>query len=428
MVYMMFGTSILYSYRVNMSPSIWTTSIIIVLIYICIAIGFIPRLRSNRTTIAVIGVGLLLVFRQITFSQIGGFLDLGTIILLFSMMVINANLRLAGFFKVTGAALLHLTRKPRVFLAIEILIVGLLSALFLNDTICLIMTPFILEIVIAIDRNPIPYLIALATAANIGSVATLTGNPQNMIIGVASGISYTHFSAALIPIALLSLCVIWCVLVLIYRQEFNKKNYFKILPTQTIRIYKPLLIKTSIVIVALLIAFIIGVPVALAAFIAACVLLLTGRVKPENIFASFDWELLVFFSALFIITGTLETNGVSQKLMAVTTISGHESVLNLTLITSVLSNLVSNVPAVLLLKPLVLAMAKPVAGWLTLAAASTLAGNFTLLGSVANLIVVESAKKRRINLGFWEYTRSGMIITLITLTISTIWLSFFVWK
>lgn len=411
-----------------MTHSIWITSAIILLTYLGIAIGFIPRFQSNRTTIAVIGVGLLLVFKQISFNQIGGFLDLGTIILLFSMMVINANLRLAGFFKLTGAALLHLTRKPRVFLAIEILIVGVLSALFLNDTICLMLTPFLLELVVAIDRNPIPYLIALATASNIGSVATLTGNPQNMIIGMASGISYLHFAGSLIPIAALGLLVIWCVIVLFYKKEFQSKNYFKILPTQTIRVYKPLLIKTLVVTSALLIAFLAGVPVALAAFLAACILLLIGRVKPEKIFASFDWELLVFFSALFIITGTLEANGVSQKLLSATNISGRETVFNLTLITATLSNLVSNVPAVLLLKPLVSAMAKPIAGWLTLAAASTLAGNFTLLGSVANLIVVESAKKRRVTLGFWEYTRSGIIITLITLIISTVWLSLFVWR
>ena len=411
-----------------MQPSIWITSAIILITYVGIAIGYIPRFQLNRITITVVGVGLLLLFGQINFNQIINFIDMDTIVLLFSMMVINANLRLAGFFKLTGVALLHLTRKPRVFLAIEILLVGILSAFFLNDTICLMLTPFLLDLLLVIDRNPIPYLIALATAANIGSVATLTGNPQNMIIGVASKIGYTQFAGALLPVALLGLGVIWCVLVLTYRQEFATRNYFKIIPTQTLRYHKPLLLKTLIVTAGMLLAFLLGVPVALAAFLAACVLLVTRRVKPEKIFAAFDWEILVFFSALFILTGSLDANGVTQVLLTKVNPGGQVNAVNLSLITALLSNLVSNVPAVMLLKPLVLSMAQQTAGWLTLAAASTLAGNFTLLGSVANLIVAESAKKRRVTLGFWEYTRSGLVITLISLAISIFWLSLTAWK
>lgn len=410
------------------APNTWLTLIVVLLTYIGIAVGFIPRFQLNRTTIAVVGAGILLVFNQIDFVQLPKFIDFDTIILLFSMMLINANLRLSGFFKLTGAFLLHLTRKPRVFLAIEILLVGVLSALFLNDTICLMMTPFLLELLIGMERNPIPYLIALAAASNIGSVATLTGNPQNMIIGSASGISYLDFTASLAPIALLGLGVIWVVLVVLYQKEFHPKNYFKIATPQTIRYHKPLLLKTLAVTLALLIAFLIGVKVALAAFIAACVLLVTRRVKPEKIFSFFDWEILVFFSALFILTGSLEANGVTEKMMSLIHLAGRENPLNLSLITAGLSNLVSNVPAVLLLKPLITSMSAQNAGWLTLAAASTLAGNFTLLGSVANLIVAESAKKSRVNLTFWEYTRAGIIITLVTLAISVAWITLFVWK
>ncbi len=410
-----------------LSPTTWITLVIVFLTYIGIAIGFIPRLQLNRTTIAVVGVGLLLVFQQIQFPQLIQFIDLDTIILLFSMMVINANLRLSGFFRLTGAFLLHMTRKPRIFLAIEIVLVGVLSALFLNDTICLMLTPFLLELLLAMERNPIPYLIALATAANIGSVATLTGNPQNMIIGIASNISYLKFTGSLAPIAILSLAVIWIVMILFYRSEFHPKNFFKIAQPQTIRYHKPLMLKTLAITAGLLAAFLLGAPVALAAFLAACVLLITRRVKPDKIFASFDWEILVFFSALFIITGSLETNGVTQKLMTLVNISGRENPLNLSLISAGLSNLVSNVPAVLLLKPLVSSISAQTAGWLTLAASSTLAGNLTLLGSVANLIVAESAKKMHVNLTFWEYTRTGIIITLITLAISTVWISLFLW-
>jgi len=406
----------------------WVTLVIVLLVYIGLAIGFIPKMQANRTTITLIGVGLLLVLKQINIQQIGGFLDLDTLILLFSMMVINANLRLSGFFKLAGATLLRLTRKPRVFLMIEILLVGVLSALFLNDTICIMFTPFLLDLLLAINRNPIPYLIALATASNIGSVATLTGNPQNMIIGVASGIRYIDFSAALAPVALLCLGVIWVVLVLFYKKEFARDNFFQIPPTREIRYYKPLLIKTLIVTAGLLIAFLIGVPIALAALIAAVILLFTRRVKPEKIFSSIDWEILVFFAGLFIVTGSLETNGGTRKLGELVNSAGNINVLNLSIGTTILSNLVSNVPAVLLLKPLMSQLINPTAGWLTLAASSTLAGNLTLLGSVANLIVAESARRRKVMLSFWEYTKVGAIITGITLVISISWIAIFIWK
>ncbi len=406
----------------------WVTIIIASLVYIGLAIGFVPKFQSNRTTITLLGVGLLLVFRQLQFRQIGSLLDLDTLILLFSMMVINSNLRLSGFFRLAGALLLRLTRKPRVFLIIEILLVGILSALFLNDTICIMFTPFLLDLLLAINRNPIPYLIALATAANIGSVATLTGNPQNMIIGVASKISYFDFTVALAPIAILCLGVIWVIITLFYKKEFAKNNFFSIPPTREIRYYKPLLIKTLVVTVGLLIAFILEVPTALASLVAACILLITRRVKPEKIFSSIDWEILVFFSALFIVTGTMEINGITDKLGEMVQNAGEINSFNLSVLTTILSNIVSNVPAVLLLKPIITQMTNQTAGWLTLAVSSTLAGNLTLLGSVANLIVAESAKRRRVHISFWEYTKIGVIITFITLLLSIAWISIFIWN
>jgi Na+/H+ antiporter NhaD/arsenite permease-like protein len=402
--------------------SLWITLIIVLLTYVGIALGFLPGLRTNRATIALIGVGFLLLFRQISLKNIPGFLDIDTLMLLLSMMIINANLRLSGFFRLISTKMLRLTRSPRVFLAIEVLFVGIMSALFLNDTICVIFTPFLLELLLSIDRNPIPYLIALATAANIGSTATITGNPQNMIIGVASGISYTSFFTRLAPIALFSLVFVWLIVVILYPREFHRQNYFAIPPTQTIPLYRPLMIKSALVVAGMLIAFLLGAPVALASFLAACVLLITRRVKPEKIFSEIDWGLLVFFSGLFILTGALEQNGVSAWLMQLLHFSGKENVASLSAVTVIMSNLVSNVPAVLLLKPLIVKMADPMAGWLTLAAASTLAGNLTLLGSVANLIVAESAKQRSVTLSFWEYTRAGFLITLLSLAISTIWL------
>jgi len=411
----------------NLSHNLIITVAVVFITYIGIAFGFVPKLKVNRTTIALIGVGLLLLLDQIDFSEIGQSLDFNTLVLLFSMMVINANLRLAGFFRLIGSKIFHFARNPQVFLALEIITVGLLSAFFLNDTICIMFTPLVIELLLSAKRNPIPYLIALATAANIGSVATITGNPQNMIIGIASGISYVHFLFALLPVALLGLGAIWLILRLFYPKEITTTP-FELPEKINLRIYKPLLRKCLVTIAGLLIAFIAGVPVALASFIAACILLFTRRIKPDKVFAEFDWELLAFFSALFILTGALESSGFTVWASSLVYQTGAVNVWNLTGVTVILSNLVSNVPAVLLLRPLVQGIANPQAGWLTLAAASTLAGNLTLLGSVANLIVAESARQRNVELSFWEYTRAGALITLISLAAGTFWSLWMIWR
>ena len=405
-----------------MTPNVWITGGIVVLTFIGIAIGRYPIIKSNRTTIALMGVALLLVTRQVQFEQLPDYIDFDTIILLFSMMIINANLKLAGFFSLASRWLVRWSRSARSFLAIEILLAGVLSALFLNDTICLMFAPFLINLMDAMKRNPIPYLIALATAANVGSTATLTGNPQNMIVGIASGISYTDFSLALIPVALIGLGVVWLVLVKMFPYDFDRRP-LQVPPEQDfVPAQKPLLVKTLLITGGLLVAFLAGAPIALSAFLAASLLLITRRHQPQTVFAEFDWSLLVFFSALFIVSGSLETSGVTSQLIDVNTLADRINIWNLSLLSAGLSNLVSNVPAVLLLKPLVSALDNARIGWLTLASASTLAGNLTLLGSVANLIVAETASRYRVDLSFWKYTKPGFVITIITLAIDIAWL------
>jgi Na+/H+ antiporter NhaD/arsenite permease-like protein len=405
----------------------WITLLIVVVTYTGIALGEFPRLRVNRTTITLLGVGALLVTGQIAYEHMGDFLDLNTLILLFGMMILNANLQLAGFFRLAGRSILRFTHTPRGLLALLILVTGTLSALFLNDTICLMLTPLVLDLTLSARRNPLPYLIALATAANVGSVATLTGNPQNMIIGIASGISYVDFALALTPVALLGMGGIWLVILWFYPQEFRAERFdLPELPPPFV--YRPLLTKSMFVTGGLLVAFILGVPIAEAAFIAACVLLLTRRIRPEKVMNEIDWNLLVFFATLFIVSGAMETSGITASLFKAVSRSLDGSPVTLSLITVGLSNLVSNVPAVLLLKPVIPALANPQAGWLTLAATSTLAGNLTLLGSVANLIVAEVASRRGIKLTFWEYTKPGFVITVISLVLGVAWIQVFIWK
>jgi len=406
--------------------SIAVTVSIVALAFVGVAMGRLPGLKANRATIAVMGVGLLLATRQVSFDELSGVVDSSTIILLFSMMVINANLRLAGFFEWVGGTLLRITRSPRGLLAVVIVMAGVLSALFLNDTVCLMFTPLVVEVTLAARRKPTPYLIALATAANIGSTATITGNPQNMIIGVASGIGYLSFAAALVPVALLGLVVVWVVLVRLYPDEFAPVPLSG--PTSSsVAIDRVLMAKSLVVVTGLLVALLAGAPPAPAALVAACVLLITRRVQPEVVLALCDWGLLVFFCGLFVLTGVLESSGATWRLFSLLNVKRVGSVWTLTAVTTTLSNLVSNVPAVLLLKPVAASAASPTAGWLTLAASSTLAGNLTLLGSVANLIVAESAQSRGVQLTFGEYTRAGLLITALSLAAGGAWLQLTVW-
>jgi len=394
---------------------------LIAITYLGVAVGAYPRLRMNRATIALVGAVALIALGVMPLEVALASLDANTLLLLFAMMIVNAHLRLAGFFQWVSAFIVTRAQSPRLLLAWIILAAGILSALFLNDTIVLMFTPMVLEVTTTLKRNPLPYLVGLATAANIGSTATITGNPQNMLIGMASQISFGAFLAALAPVALAGLAIAWLVLVAVYRDEFAAARFETLTPAP--RIYTPLLRKTLALTALMLVAFFAGAPMALAALTIAAALLVTRRIKPERIFAEVDWLLLVFFSGLFVVTGALSYLHISDALLAWAEPLARGGVAPLALITVGLSNLISNVPAVMLFRPLVPQFSDPTRVWLTLAMASTLAGNLTLLGSVANLIVAESAQVRGVRLSFGEYLRAGVPITLLTVAAGIVWLN-----
>jgi Na+/H+ antiporter NhaD/arsenite permease-like protein len=277
-----------------------------------------------------------------------------------------------------------------------------------------VLAPVVLAVVRQLRLPPVPYLLALATAANVGSVATLTGNPQNMLIGSFSGISYRAFLAREAPVALVGLACVVGVLWLTYRRQLPAE-----LPPVNLAagfpVHAALMTKTIVAVCVMLVAFFAGVPVALVAVGGAAVSLLTRRVKPEKVYREIDWHLLVLFTGLFVVIGGIEEARLTDSLFS---LAGRFALYRpavLTVVTAILSNLVSNVPAVLLFKTVVPGFGEPARAWLVLAMASTLAGNLTLLGSVANLIVVEAAREDRVTIGFWEYARAGVPITLVTL-------------
>ncbi|HVU34333.1 MAG TPA: anion transporter [Opitutaceae bacterium] len=403
----------------------WTNiagGLIIVVTLIGIAIGGYPALKMNRATIALVGATFLVAIGVMTLDQAYRAVDWNTIVLLLGMMVLNVNLRMAGFFHLVTARVLRFARTPRRLLALIIVVAGVFAAVFLNDTIVLVFTPLVLDIAVALRRNPIPYLMALATAANVGSTASITGNPQNMLVGISSGIPFLTFVRDLGPIALLGLGVIWVVIVLVYRSDFRAEEFETAYAFEP-EIKRPRLRKSLFATAVMLVALVIGTPVPLAAILAAAILLVTRRTDPAHVFQEIDWALLVFFSALFVVTGAIETAGFDRHLFAALAPYANGGPGPLSVVAVVLSNLVSNVPAVMLFRPVVPSLTNPHLAWLTLAMATTLAGNLTLLGSVANLIVAEIARARGVKLSFAEYLKAGTAIALITLAIGVAWLT-----
>ena len=404
----------------------WLSLAIIIATIIGVAVGRYPFLRMNRATIALTGATALIVLGALTLDEAYAALDLDTLTLLFAMMILNVNLRRAGFFGVVGKWVMRYARSTRQLLALVILASGVLSAVFLNDTIVLTFTPLVLDICGALKRRPIPYLVALVTAANIGSTATITGNPQNMIIGVASGIPFAQFTAYLGPVALVGLALVWVVIIVVYRQEFAMGQVTAVGVTETALVVttEPPLLRKSLVATGLMVvALFMGMAIPLAALGAAALLLISRRIEPERTFCEVDWSLLVFFAGLFIVTGALESMGVSAQLFELMQPIAAQGIVALTATGVVLSNLISNVPAVLLFRPFVPSFTAPLQTWLTLAMATTLAGNLTLLGSVANLIVAESARRRGVHLSFGEYLWAGVPITLMSLIVGVLWLA-----
>jgi Na+/H+ antiporter NhaD/arsenite permease-like protein len=390
--------------------------------YVVIALGRLPGFRLDRAGAALIGASLMVASGVMTMGEAYGAIDFDTIVLLLGMMIVIANLKLSGFFALVSAFVARHARHPLTLLAAIVLVAGFFSAFLVNDTICLMLTPLVLELVVALRRNPVPYLLAIALASNIGSAATITGNPQNIMIGSFSAIPYGSFLAALAPVSLAGLVLTMLLVAATHRAEFWGRQKLAAEP-RDIRVNKPLVRKSVAVTAAMVAAFFVVAPPAKVAIVAGALLLLTRRLKPERIYAEIDWSLLLLFAGLFIVVAGLEKSVLTPDVLAAAGSLRLDRVPMLSAVAAILSNLVSNVPAVLVLKPFVQHLPDQRTAWLTLAMASTLAGNLTILGSIANLIVVERARQAGIAIGFWTYFKLGAPLTFVTIAIGVWWLS-----
>ncbi len=416
----------LTSFRfVPTEPTAMLTAILFGLTYLFLAMGKVPRLRIDRAGIALVGASALLACRVLDLDEAARSVDAATIALLFAMMIVVGFVRISGFFAVVAHWIAGRRLGPHGLLATTIGLSGVLSAFLVNDVVCVAMTPLVLDLCRRRGLSPMPYLIGLATASNIGSVATITGNPQNIIIGNLSGIGYVRFAARLAPVAALGLVVDFVALSIIYARVLSAPAApVAAAPESTAepRVHRGLLTKCLCVTGAMIALFFAGQPIAIVAMAAASVLLL-DRVRPEKVYHLIDWPLLVMFAGLFIVVHAFEVQVVRTWQIERWTALRESPVVLVSLISVAMSNLVSNVPAVLLFRPMMEVMAQKEQAWLALAMSSTLAGNLTMLGSVANLIVVESARRARVELTFGEFLRVGIPLTLLTTLIGIAWLA-----
>ena len=389
--------------------------------YGVVAFGRLPFFRIDRTGAAFLGAALMLVCGVQSREAAYRAIDLDTIALLLSMMIVVASLRLGGGFRLIAGWAVARAHHPLLLLAVVVLVSGVLSAFMVNDTICLVVTPIVLDVVRRLGRRPQPYLIAIATASNIGSVATITGNPQNMIIGSLSQISYRAFAAVLAPVAAIGLVLTLLLIALVWREEFFVRVRLRADAPGGAVVMK-LVSKTLIVMVGLIGAFFAGAPPSEAAVVAGGIMLLTGGLKPWRFYAEIDWPLLLMFAGLFIVVAGLQAAFIGPRALAIAGTWHLDRTAPLAIVVAALSNIVSNVPAVLVLRPFIDKLADPRHAWLIVAMASTLAGNFTLLGSVANLIVVQRAAAEGVRIGFWNYFAIGAPLTVLTLLVGIWWL------
>lgn len=439
--------------------------LIFVLTYAGVALGRIPGLLLDRTGIALLGAIAMIVSGAVPLAEAVAAIDLPTIILLYALMVISAQLRLGGFYTRVALAATALLARPGRFLLTVMASSAALSALLANDIVCLAFTPVLTVTLLRAGRNPLPFLLGLAAASNIGSAATIIGNPQNMLIGQFGRLDFAAFFAWCAPPTLLALAGAYGIILYLYRHELNSApgagqtaagNHLtsktpaaanlsmtswgvtqrKTADTTTASPGKaPEPSKTAwpaynrwqsgkgLVATGLLVAlFFTPIPRELSAITIAGLLLLSRRMRSRHILELIDWHLITLFCALFIVIHGIEAQDIPHRILEF--LAGHgfdpRHLLTLTGLSAILSNLVSNVPAAMLLVRF-LDPAQPTA-WYTLAAASTFAGNLIVIGSIANLIVIEQARRLGVTISFWQHARAGIPLTLFSLLTLAAWI------
>ena len=386
------------------------------LTYVLISGRRLKILPLNRPAAALLGCVLMVACGVLTPERAYRAVDYDTLVLLLGMMLIASYLWLAGFFDWAADWILRRASTPEALLGYLICTSGLLSALLVNDTVCIMLTPLVVA-VMARGKLPLtPYLLALAMSANLGSVATLVGNPQNMIIGHMSGIGFLHFAASLLPVAIAGLAIQYLVLRIGFAGTLKAARIQR--PQDPPKpLDRKLLLLTCGVFVLVFAGFVAGLNLAWTALAGGALIMVLARRDTHQVLKLVDWHLLVFFAALFVVIEGLSDTGLPEqvfgKLRGLFGGSVASQAWSFAWFSALGSNVFSNVPFVLVAGRWIHNFANPELMWKVMALATTLAGNLTILGSVANIIVVESARSH-VEVGFWDYARYGIPVTILT--------------
>ena len=389
--------------------------------YLVIASRQLHWIGLDRPAGAVVGAVAMVVVGGLPMDTALRAIDLHVVVLLFGVLLIAAYLAEARFFRLTAYLVLTRATSARSLLFGLTFVVGGLSALLLNDTVCVLLTPLVVAVVVEARLPALPYLLALASAANVGGLVSFSGNPQNMIVGAAAHgtIGFAQYFAFTLPAGVACLAANAAVIAWLFRRDLPSGPLVDRSPPRP-AIDKPLAIKGLAALAAFAILAFAGVSLAGAAMCAAAGLMLVARTPPKKAFAYVDWQLLVFFAGLFVVVAGIAHTGVLTHLFDAVApaigrgdLAGDLAFLSLVVVAS---NLVSNVPLVLVAVSWVPHLPDPTWGFIMLAVGSTVAGNLTLFGSVANIIVMEGAGPRG-EIGFWRFLRYGAVITVVDLVV-----------
>jgi Na+/H+ antiporter NhaD/arsenite permease-like protein len=398
-----------------------TAVIIFVITFLGIIYTRLPKVNIDRPSAAFFGAVAMILFGVLTFEEAVLAIDFNTIALLLGMMIVIAVLEIDGFFTFIAEKTISLSKSRNQLLFIIVFVTGIASAFLVNDAVVLLFTPVIIQICRSAKLNPIPYLIAEILSSNVGSAMTITGNPQNILIGMQSGIPYSKFLLHLLPISIIGMILIVVVTKILFRREFNSDNHLVFQEDEFNYNFQSMKFSVPIFLGIVILFFFhhtLDLSIPLIALAGASLILILGKIKPSKVIKEVDWVLLLFFAGLFIVVHGIEKVGVLNRFIENTPVSNNlTGIISLHGLSLVLSQIVSNVPYTILMLPILKSTSSDLL-WLSLASAATLAGNATIIGAVANLIVIEVAKKYDIEIGFWQFFKVGFLITLISLLIS----------
>ncbi len=397
-----------------------TGLIIFALTYLLIAVQRLPFVHLNRPAASLVGAVAMVVFGVLSLPDAYAAVDFDVLVFLLGMMLIVGYLEVGKFFEWAAEWVLQRARTPERLLLGVVVGGGLLSAFFVNDTICLVVTPVLLAALGPLRLRPNAYLIGLAMGANVGSVLSVTGNPQNMLVGIWSRATFGAFLVHMLPVALGGLAITYGYLRWVYRRELGEP-FRERLQAVPVTLDRSLVTRGLAMFAVAVVGWLAGGSLPLVAIAAGALMVLVAQRDPAYAIERVDWDLLLFFASLFVVMRGFEQTGAvawidRQALGVVESSSPWRAATAVSGVMATLSNLISNVPAVILWRNTVPHLPHADLLWRVVAMSSTFAGNLLLIGSMANLIVAEKAEARGVRIGFGEYARVGVPVTLLTLT------------